>query len=152
MKVGSNLPINEFVMGLQEIVPREYLVIFTPEMLHLLVCGVDDVDPDQLEQMTDVTPSEFKNEPVVQWFFECVREMTPQDRCLLLAFSTGASSLPSKDARFRIMRGDDDIDALPTAHTCFKSIVLPRYQSKEQLQQKLLLAIRNAAASDFGFA
>jgi hypothetical protein len=139
-------------MGLQEIVPREFLVIFTPEMLHLLVCGVADVDPDELEKVLECSPTDFRNDIIVSWFMECVRDMSPQDRCLLLAFSTGASTLPAGNSKFRIMRGDDNTAALPTAHTCFNSIVLPRYTSKEQLEEKLLIAIRNAAASDFGFA
>lgn len=35
-------------------------------------------------------------------------------------------------------------DSLPTSHTCFNSLLLPEYSSKEKLADRLRLAILNA--------
>ena len=42
-------------------------------------------------------------------------------------------------------------DRLPSAHTCFNQIDLPEYESKEQLVEKLMTALKHGA-SGFGFA
>ena len=42
-------------------------------------------------------------------------------------------------------------DHLPLAHTCFFSIALPSYSSKEILRSKLLYAIKNCKSMDSDF-
>ena len=37
-----------------------------------------------------------------------------------------------------------DSTKLPTSHTCFNTLLLPAYASKEKLQDRLRLAIMNA--------
>ncbi len=37
-----------------------------------------------------------------------------------------------------------DCDRLPTAHTCFNSLLLPAYTSKERLQERLATALEHA--------
>ncbi len=39
---------------------------------------------------------------------------------------------------------------LPSAHTCFNQLDLPEYESKEVLQERLLMAIHEGATG-FGF-
>ena len=41
--------------------------------------------------------------------------------------------------------------ALPSATTCFFSLSLPEYKSKEQLKEKLLFAINNVATMETDF-
>ena len=43
-------------------------------------------------------------------------------------------------------------EELPTSHTCFNILDLPAYTSADEMQTKLLIAIRNAGAFEFGFA
>ena len=43
------------------------------------------------------------------------------------------------------MQGDGgDSNKLPTSHTCFNTLLLPAYVSKDKLQERLRLAIMNA--------
>lgn len=37
-----------------------------------------------------------------------------------------------------------DSNKLPTSHTCFNTLLLPAYVSREKLQERLRLAIMNA--------
>lgn len=44
-----------------------------------------------------------------------------------------------------IVQGDGgDSSKLPTSHTCFNTLLLPAYESREKLEQRLRLAIMNA--------
>lgn len=40
--------------------------------------------------------------------------------------------------------GGSDSDRLPTSHTCYNVLLLPDYESKEKLQDRLLIAINNS--------
>lgn len=53
--------------------------------------------------------------------------------------------------RFSIHKAYGDSSKLPTAHTCFNQLDLPVYTSKEELREKLLLAIKEGSEG-FGFA
>lgn len=44
--------------------------------------------------------------------------------------------------------GDKTHEALPSASTCFFSLSLPEYQSKETLKSKLLFAINNVTTME----
>ena len=47
----------------------------------------------------------------------------------------------------RICRSQEEFKALPTAHTCFNQLVLPAYQSCEQLRERLTYALDESGAS-----
>lgn len=46
--------------------------------------------------------------------------------------------------RFFISKHGDNQALLPSVHTCFNHFLLPDYQNKEILREKLLKAINNA--------
>lgn len=51
----------------------------------------------------------------------------------------------STDGGCMVMQGDGgDSNKLPTSHTCFNTLLLPAYVSKDKLQERLRLAIMNA--------
>ncbi|RWW84344.1 hypothetical protein BHE74_00007050 [Ensete ventricosum] len=56
----------------------------------------------------------------------------------------------SGSQRFQIHKAYGSPHHLPSAHTCFNQLDLPEYTSKEQLQERLLLAIHEANEG-FGF-
>ena len=75
--------------------------------------------------------------------------VTPK-RALLL-FATGSNQAPIGGlARlpFKLQRMCPDTDALPTASTCFNTLLLPDYADEDKLRRKLLLALREC--SGFG--
>jgi ubiquitin-protein ligase E3 A len=43
-----------------------------------------------------------------------------------------------------IQRDGPDSDKLPTSHTCFNTLLLPEYASREKMLNRLKLAIMNA--------
>jgi E3 ubiquitin-protein ligase HUWE1 len=52
--------------------------------------------------------------------------------------------------RFQIHKSYGATDRLPSAHTCFNQLDLPEYESKEQLGERLAMAIHEGHEG-FGF-
>eukprot|EP00959_Pyramimonas_sp_CCMP1952_P413355 8661566-Pyramimonas_sp.AAC.1 len=98
--------------------------------------------------------------PIIQWFWEVVRGFDKEDLARFLQFCTGTTKVPlegfkalqgiSGPQRFQIHRAYGASDRLVSAHTCFNQLDLPEYTSKEQLLERLTLAIHEGNEG-FGF-
>ncbi|XP_028759255.1 E3 ubiquitin-protein ligase UPL1 [Neltuma alba] len=151
--------INSFLDGFNELVPRELISIFNDKELELLISGLPEIDLDDLKANTEYTGYTMASN-VVQWFWEVVKTFNKEDMARLLQFVTGTSKVPldgfkalqgiSGPQKFQIHKAYGAPDRLPSAHTCFNQLDLPEYSSKEQLQERLLLAIHEASEG-FGF-
>lgn len=151
--LGKNLPLKFLLLGAQDVCPRELLAIFTPAMLQILVCGVTLIDVEEIINNTVC----FLENQMQNWFFNCLRSMSPSDMALFLTFVTGTSVLPVGGAAqlnppLSVRKSFKTENFLPITHTCFNSLELPEYTSYEQLNNKLLFAIRSTGATDFGSA
>ena len=82
---------------------------------------------------------------VVRDFWSIVHnDLTVDQRIALLGFVTGSSRMPlggMKELRVVIQRAGPDSAALPSASTCFHTLLLPEYSSREKLRAKLLQAL-----------
>ncbi|XP_062203891.1 E3 ubiquitin-protein ligase UPL1-like [Phragmites australis] len=151
--------INAFMEGFNELIPRELISIFNDKELELLISGLPDIDLDDLKANTEYSGYSIAS-PVIQWFWEIVQEFSKEDKARFLQFVTGTSKVPlegfsalqgiSGPQRFQIHKAYGSTNHLPSAHTCFNQLDLPEYTSKEQLQERLLLAIHEANEG-FGF-
>ncbi|XP_058209928.1 E3 ubiquitin-protein ligase UPL1-like isoform X2 [Rhododendron vialii] len=151
--------INSFLDGFNEMIPRELISIFNDKELELLISGLPEIDLDDLKANTEYTGYTAASS-VVQWFWEVVKSFNKEDMARLLQFVTGTSKVPlegfkalqgiSGPQRFQIHKAYGAPVRLPSAHTCFNQLDLPEYASKEQLQERLLLAIHEASEG-FGF-
>ncbi|PPD95047.1 hypothetical protein GOBAR_DD07921 [Gossypium barbadense] len=166
--------INSFLEGFNELVPRELISIFNDKELELLISGLPEIDLDDLKANTEYTGYTAAS-PVIQWFWEVVKAFSKEDMARLLQFVTGTSKVVlgwhpcefigcvqvplegfkalqgiSGPQKFQIHKAFGAPERLPSAHTCFNQLDLPEYSSKEQLQERLLLAIHEASEG-FGF-
>ena len=151
--LGAHLPLREFVQGVYDVCPSELLCIFTPAMLQIFVCGNSAYTAADMRAHASVMSGTAHE--LGQMFFDCVEQMTDQDRSLLLTFVTSSSVLPPgglKDLTppFTIRQSGSTSD-LPVSHTCFNLLDLPSYRTQEEMMSKLLCAIRNVGAFEFGF-
>ncbi|ESQ29880.1 hypothetical protein EUTSA_v10011172mg [Eutrema salsugineum] len=152
--------INAFLEGFNELIPRELVSIFNDKELELLISGLPEIDFDDLKANTEYT-SYTAGSPVIHWFWEVVKAFSKEDMARFLQFVTGTSKVPlegfkalqgiSGPQRLQIHKAYGAPERLPSAHTCFNQLDLPEYPSKEQLQERLLLAIHEASEG-FGFA
>jgi len=122
----------------------------TPREISVLISGVRDLDPADWRMFSK---SNQQAAHVEDWFWEIVEEFNSEQRCLLLCFATGSSRLPpggfaalEPSFNLTVIPGPTH-DHLPVAHTCANQIDLHEYQSREEVREKLLLAL----ASTEGF-
>lgn len=91
-------------------------------------------------------------EDQIAWFWQAVESFDDAQRRQLLQFWSGSDGMPvegfgSLDPAFHVVSVDrmydkgDRTARLPAAHTCFRQLDLPRYQSAAETREKLLTAI-----------
>lgn len=151
--------LNSFVEGMSNVLPVEVLTLLEGSELRDLICGNADVDVDLLRAVVEYE-GYVENDKAVQYFWETLRELSNDERKLFLQFVWARNRLPLKksdfEAPFKIQRdsantGEKADQALPSASTCFFSLALPEYSSKETLKEKLLFAINNVTTMETDF-
>jgi len=152
----QQMMLNSFADGLAGVLPMEIFSLMTGRELQDIMCGHPDIDVDLLRRVVEYEGYN-DNDQVIVNFWDVLREMTIRDRKLFLQFVWARSRLPVRlsdlDTTFTIQRDtkcvdDGDGSALPSASTCFFSLTLPAYQSKELLKKKLLFAIKNVTTME----
>ena len=58
--------------------------------MELLICGLPDIDVQDLRANTDYSGYQSTDQ-VVQWFWQVVGDMEPDEKAALLQFVTGAA-------------------------------------------------------------
>ena len=137
--------IDAFIRGLNDLIPDHLLSIFDENELELLLCGAATYSVSDLKLNHIVTGSSYDFQKVVDWFWRSVSNFTDEEFARLLQFTTGCSHLPpggfvDLNPRFQICSALT-YGTLPTAHTCFNQICLPDYESFEEFDRSLRIAI-----------
>jgi E3 ubiquitin-protein ligase HECTD2 len=132
------------------------LSLFRPEEIELLIRGSDE--PLDISSLRAVAVYEGwptarppEQQPQVKWFWEAFDGAKPVNQRKLLTFITGSDRIPAMGATNLVIKiqlldatkkgGIIDTERFPTARTCFNTLVLHPYWSKEQLEQKLWMAV-----------
>ncbi|KAI9326056.1 ubiquitin-protein ligase [Zopfochytrium polystomum] len=138
-----------FQEGFNEIVPQDMINVFDERELELLVGGLADIDIEDWKKHTDYR-GYSENDEAIKLFWQAVTSWDNEKKANLLQFVTGTSRIPVNG--FRDLHGSDGprrftiektgtVDQLPKSHTCFNRLDLPPYNSLEQLEKKLTMAI-----------
>ncbi|KAH9257832.1 hypothetical protein BASA81_003851 [Batrachochytrium salamandrivorans] len=151
----SALQFQALKRGLACIVPVEHFALFSADEFEVLVCGTRGLDVELLKSVTEFEGLSSADEHV-QWFWQVLEETTLLQRELFLIFVWARSRMPNRAeilTRFRLQQSSgaakDSPDLfLPTAQTCFFSLSLPKYSSKEILRTKLIMAIELTSSMD----
>mmetsp|Transcript_29660 Transcript_29660/g.53632 ORF Transcript_29660/g.53632 Transcript_29660/m.53632 type:complete len:741 (+) Transcript_29660:238-2460(+) len=151
--------LNELLLGFFDVIPEPLLTIFDFQELELLMCGLPEIDLDDWMENTEYSGeydgTDGDHEACI-WFWEVVQELDQEFKARLLQFVTGTSGVPARG--FGVLQGNDgnvrkftihgvhlNVCIYPRAHTCFNRIDLPMYTSKEELREKLKLAVTMVA-------
>ena len=156
--------------GLREMIPHEFLRVFSPAEFACMLGGDADVDVDHLRRHATYQGGYDGDSPQIKWLWRLVARFEPNERSLLLKFATGSSRVPaggfSKEAgrgsvcvmKVPAGRGPGRCGrataaaaaaaargafALPTAATCFNTLRLPEYPTYEALEQHVTVALRH---------
>ncbi|XP_045044576.1 E3 ubiquitin-protein ligase HACE1 isoform X2 [Desmodus rotundus] len=143
--------INAFLQGFHAFIPPSLVQLFDEFELELLLSGMPEIDVSDWIKNTEYTSGYEREDPVIQWFWEVVEDITPEERVLLLQFVTGSSRVPhggfanimggSGLQNFTIAAVPYTPNLLPTSSTCINMLKLPEYPSKEILKDRLLVAL-----------
>ncbi|ROW17220.1 hypothetical protein VPNG_01200 [Cytospora leucostoma] len=130
------------------------LSLFRPEEIELLVRGSDEpLDIDALRVSAEYENWGTKNykpdrtEPTLMWFWESFERASPREQRRLLAFITGSDRIPAMGAAsltIKLSCLGEDTGRYPTARTCFNSLQLWKYTSRERLEKLLWDAVHES--------
>jgi E3 ubiquitin-protein ligase HUWE1 len=141
--------LKEFCEGFYSLIPLEEIRRFTPNELDLLICGVPEIDVDDLMANCSYNHPYGPNTKVVKLFFKVVKGWTNENLAKLLLFITGSSHVPMTGFKaFRdigqpiTLSPGGPKERLPVAHTCANTLDLPAYGNEEELEAKLMFAIQ----------
>lgn len=142
--------------GVATILPAPTLALFTWRELLTLVCGKATVDVDLLRRRTIYGDGCQATDPHIAYFWDVLSEFSDAQKSSFLRFVWGRSRLPTHAADFTqdfkisgLPKAAGRADLyLPIAHTCFFSIDLPTYSSRDVMRDKLLYAITHCQSID----
>jgi len=168
MNVRGSRQISAFLHGFRDIIPAQWVRLFSAYELQKLISGDDAVKGIDVKGMMSVmrySGGLHPSQPIVQWLWQVVEEMTPGQQRKFLKFMSSCSRqpllgfgsmVPAPCIQQTRLREDDHgndvaegLDTgnirLPTSSTCMNLLKLPKYTSVEMLREKLLYAIESAS-------
>ncbi|XP_065646251.1 E3 ubiquitin-protein ligase HACE1 isoform X3 [Hydra vulgaris] len=150
--------IEAFLKGFYQFIPHHLVSLFNEYELELLLSGLPDLDLTDWKNSTVYQAGYSEDSQVIKWFWEVVGSLKKEEQVQLLQFTTGTSRVPwggfsnlcgpSGNQLFTICCSADSTKMLPTSSTCFNLLKLPEYETKEDLEKMLKIAI---ACGNVGF-
>ncbi|XP_078001440.1 E3 ubiquitin-protein ligase HACE1-like [Glandiceps talaboti] len=144
--------IDSFLKGFHDFIPPALVQLFDEYELELMLSGLPEIDVNDWMTNTEYNSGLTRDNCVVQWFWEIAKEFSQEEKVLLLQFVTGSSRVPhggfahlsggSGIQRFNISPVRYVPNLLPTASTCINLLKLPEYLTKEELKDRLLVALQ----------
>lgn len=141
--------INAFIEGFNWLIPHEDIRIFSPNELDLIICGIPEIDINDLRENTVYTEPYDDEHPVIEMFFSAISKWDPDNLAKFLLFLTGSSQVPINGFKDYSDKGKPitigpggDRSRFCVAHTCFNQLDLPEYENENELNDKLLLSIQ----------
>ena len=134
-----------FENGVMHVLDSSSLDLLRPDELERLVVGTANLDFEALKSNTQSDGGYDSDSLVVQNFWKFCLNADNETQLRLLKFATGSPKAPIGGLGamdFKIQRAGPDSAQLPTAHTCFNTLILPDYgDNYEKLSQLLGRAI-----------
>jgi hypothetical protein len=116
--------------------------------LEKMVCGTATLDFENIKPK--YTNGFESHTDTILWLWEVVLNFDAQDQRSFLKFFTGSDRAPIGGlGKLKCaIQHNGTSDALPSSQTCFNTLLMPMYPSKEVLMEKLKMAIDEC--HDFG--
>ena len=102
--------INALKVGLYQIIPSSVLTLFTADEFERLVCGVPYIDIGLLRRHTEYSGL-APNDEIVEWFFQCLEELTQEERRAFLVFSWAQQVRKNPKRKEAEIQGNDKFKA-----------------------------------------
>ena len=121
-----------FYRGFYKAVSDDSIKLLDSDEVSKLIRGVDELNMKELEENTAYDNCEATDSTVV-WFWQAIHGFSDDQKRMFLKFTTGSDRTPLRgmsDLGLTIMVQGQDDERLPSAHTCFNHLILPKYSSK----------------------
>jgi len=121
-------PFDAFARGFKMVADGPALALFRADELSLLLAGSPHLDFAALERTARYEPPFAADHRVVRWLWAAVHAAPPDVQRKFLAFTTGYDRSPINglgDVKMVVQRAGPDSESLPTASTCFNTLLLP---------------------------
>ncbi len=143
-----------FERGFRTCLHPKSLTLLTSTLLQSIVEGQQDIDVAELRRYTRYVGWDAGHH-TVRDFWSIVKRYDDRMKRKLLEFVTASDRVPvggMKNLQFVVQRNGEEGEHghLPTAYTCYGTLLLPEYKDKEALRERLAMALENAQG--FGFA
>ena len=132
-----------FEKGFYKIFKKSLIKILTPEELELIICGTQYLDFYELKRACIYEDLDPKSE-TIKYFWEILLDFNQEEKKKFLSFVTGCDRAPIDglgSLKITVSSGGTDLNKLPTAHTCFNNLILPKYKDKETMKKAIHTAI-----------
>lgn len=137
--------------GLQSVVPKRALALFTAAELEQAACGDPMIDLELLRRNTEYKNGYSESHEAVQRFWRVLDEFSDDHRSRVIRFAWGRSRLPAeKDFKQRFkLSTQHSTQNLPVAHTCYFQIDLPPYETDDKMRAKLFQGVSEGLSGHF---
>ena len=146
--------------GFITILSINYINIFTKEELSFVLSGQDIININDWKANTLYKGNIKEKSKIIQLFWEVLYELNNEQLLLFYKFCTGSTRVPLdgfsalSGPRNKIMKftieclcnndnDDKSCNKLITAQTCFNSIILPEYKTKEEVKKAINIILEN---------
>jgi hypothetical protein len=144
-----------FERGFRACFHPKSLRLLNSTLLQSLVEGVQEIDIAELRRYTRYVGWDASHRTVKD-FWSIVKRFDDRMKRKLLEFVTASDRIPVggiKNLQFVVQKNGEEVTDwghLPTAYTCYGTLLLPEYRDKEHLRERLMMALENVQG--FGFA
>ncbi|GAA6046592.1 hypothetical protein JCM3770_006226 [Rhodotorula araucariae] len=133
-----------FAQGFHEVCAGNALSLFKAQELELVVRGsTEALDVDALRGVT-AYEGFAPDEPTVDAFWTTFASLPPARQRHLLQFITASDRLPATGTAgltLKLQCLGEDCERLPQSHTCFNTLAMWRYGSRDKVQRMLVMAM-----------
>ncbi|KYK61066.1 HECT domain-containing protein [Drechmeria coniospora] len=144
-----------FERGFRACLDGKSLSLLSPATLQSLVEGVQEINISELRRHARYVGWDSSHRTIKD-FWSIVKRYDDRLKRKLLEFVTASDRVPvggMRNLQFVVQRNGEETGKgghLPTAYTCYGTLLLPEYKDKDLLRERLGMALENAQG--FGFA
>ena len=156
IKLAKSKRINEFETqiecikkGIYSGIDKNILLILNWKQLEEMVCGKNKLDINDLKKHTEYHGYNA-NDEIIKWFWEWLENSNEETQFKYLKFVSGRTRLPQSGFGFEyihIISKISNENQLPKSATCFFTLKLPNYNSKDIFIEKIKCAIESSDLS-----
>jgi ubiquitin-protein ligase E3 A len=139
-----------FYQGFKLSIQAPSYMLLDPSELDVLVSGEEDLDWESFKSKV-AYDGYTKTDEVIKWFWEVFDDFSEGQKKKFLKFSTGSDRAPFGGLGHVevTIEKEQYRGQLPLSHTCFFRFSLPEYGTKNELKEKMTMAIEESEG--FGF-